>query len=71
MNLLGDYDSDRFKAMEDMNRIAAELERENNIQQAMLDVRKKYGTNSIVKGFNMLEGATAMERNVLIGGHKA
>ena len=71
MNLLGDYDSDRFKAMEDMNRISAELERENNIQQAMLDVRKKYGTNSIVKGFNMLEGATAMERNVLIGGHKA
>ncbi|MCR5262369.1 MAG: DNA methylase, partial [Clostridiales bacterium] len=64
MNLLGDYDSDRFKAMEDMNRISAELERENNIQQAMLDVRKKYGTNSIVKGFNMLEGATAMERNV-------
>ena len=71
MSLLGDFENGRFRGMEDMNRIAAELERENNIQRAMIEVRGKYGTNSIVKGFNMLEGATAMERNVLIGGHKA
>ncbi len=46
------------------------LEKERQIQSAMLAVRKKYGASSIVKGFNLLEGATTIERNGQIGGHK-
>ncbi len=47
------------------------LEREKRRQQTVLAIRKKYGKNAIVKGMNLQEGATAMERNEQIGGHKA
>ncbi|MGN0337654.1 MAG: DNA methylase [Lachnospiraceae bacterium] len=47
------------------------LERERKLQQAMLDVKKRYGKNAMVKGMNLQEGATTMERNRQIGGHKA
>ena len=46
-------------------------EREKRMQLALLDIRDKYGKNAIVKGLNLKEGATAMERNKQIGGHKA
>ena len=49
----------------------AELEREKKLQQATLAIRKKYGKNAILKGMNLQEGATAMEKNRQIGGHKA
>ncbi len=47
------------------------IERDRRLQGAMLEVRKKYGANAIFKGMNLLEGATALERNRQIGGHKA
>ena len=49
----------------------AELERERKMQKAMLDIKKKFGKNAILKGMNLAEGATTMERNRQIGGHKA
>ncbi|WP_130837486.1 Y-family DNA polymerase [Lachnoclostridium sp. Marseille-P6806] len=45
--------------------------REKRVQQAMLDIRKKYGKNAIVKGTDLQEGATGMDRNRQIGGHRA
>ena len=36
----------------------------------MLEVREKYGLNAIVKGMNLLEGATTIQRNMQIGGHR-
>lgn len=48
-----------------------ELEREKKMQQAMLDIKKKYGKNAILKGMNLEEGAMTVERNKQIGGHKA
>ncbi len=48
-----------------------ELEREKKMQKAMLDIKKKYGKNAIIKGINLEEGATTLERNKMIGGHKA
>lgn len=48
-----------------------ELAREKKLQQAMLDIKKKFGKNAILKGMNLEEGATARERNQQIGGHKA
>ena len=47
------------------------LERERKMQQAVLDIKKKFGKNAILKGMNLQEGATTQERNKQIGGHKA
>ena len=47
-----------------------ELNKERNVQEAILSIHKKFGKNSLVKGMNMEEGATTMERNDQIGGHK-
>ena len=49
----------------------AALEREKRMQQAVLAIKKKYGKNAVLKGMNMQEGATTIERNKQIGGHKA
>ena len=49
----------------------AEFKKERKLQQAVLDIKRKYGKNAILKGTNLLEGATAMERNRQIGGHRA
>lgn len=47
------------------------LEREKRLQGALREVRSKYGANALFMGKNMLEGATQLERNVQIGGHRA
>jgi len=49
----------------------AELAKERKLQEAMLSVKKKYGKNAILKGMNLQKGATTVERNRQIGGHKA
>ena len=49
----------------------AELAREKKIQEAMLDIKRKHGKNAILKGMNLEEGATTVDRNKQIGGHKA
>ena len=49
----------------------AKLKRERKIQEAMLDIKKRFGKNAILNGGSYLEGATAKERNKQIGGHKA
>ena len=46
-------------------------EKEKKMQNAMLDIKKKYGKNAILKGMNLQEGATTRDRNKQIGGHKA
>lgn len=46
------------------------LERERRVQQTMLTIKKKFGKNAILKGSNLEEGATTIERNGQIGGHK-
>ena len=48
-----------------------ELEKEKKLQRAMLDIKKKYGKNAVLKGMNLQEGATARNRNGQIGGHRA
>ena len=47
------------------------LEREKKMQQAVLSIKKRYGKNAILKGMNLQEGATTVDRNNQIGGHKA
>ena len=67
MDLFTDYEElERQKRARD-----AELAKERNMQKALLNIKDKYGKNAIVRGLNMEEGATAMERNKQVGGHKA
>ena len=47
------------------------LKKERRLQEAMLDIKQKFGKNAILKGINYEEGATGRERNRQIGGHKA
>lgn len=66
MDIFTDYDqATEQKAKED-----ALLARERNMQETVLKVHKKYGKNALVKGMNLEEGATTMERNNQIGGHR-
>ena len=62
---------DLFSDLQQQEEENAALEREKRRQQALLHIKKKYGKNAIVKGMNLEEGATAMDRNKQIGGHKA
>ncbi len=46
-------------------------DREKKLQEAMIDIKSKYGKNAILKGTSLQEGATMKDRNRQIGGHKA
>ena len=62
---------DLFSDPNQTDREEADLQREHLRQEAVLNIRKKYGKNALIKGMNLEEGATAMERNRQIGGHRA
>ncbi|MBQ1906890.1 MAG: DNA methylase [Firmicutes bacterium] len=66
LDLFNDY-SAREKQLEEKK---AGLEDEKRLQKALLEIRGRYGKNAILKGANMLEGATARDRNSQIGGHR-
>ena len=67
MDLFTDYEAKAKAEKEE----TAELEEEKRRQQAILDIKKKFGKNAILKGMNFEEGATAKDRNKQIGGHRA
>lgn len=67
MNLFTDYAALERKRKEDEEKLA----KERKLQEAMLSVKKKFGKNAVLKGMNLQEGATTIERNRQIGGHKA
>ncbi len=67
MDLFTDYDALEKQKQED----EAKRQKERALQEAVLSVKKKYGKNAILKGINLEEGATGVERNNQIGGHKA
>ena len=43
---------------------------ERKVQKAILEIKNKYGKNAILKGMNLLEGSTTIDRNNQVGGHK-
>ncbi len=67
LDLFTDYTSLERERKEEAER----LSNERKLQEAMLSVKKKFGKNAILKGMNLQEGATTIERNRQIGGHKA
>ena len=65
INLFTNYEEEESKKMKQK----IEEEKDIKIQEVMLKIKNKYGKNSILKGINLTEGATAIERNKQIGGH--
>lgn len=47
------------------------LSKENHLQKTVLGLKNRFGRNAVFKGMNLEKGATALERNNQIGGHKA
>ena len=69
----GDFKQpDLFADFEEQEEVEQEeLEKEKRLQLAIIDIKKKFGKNALLKGMNLMEGATTKERNNQIGGHKA
>ena len=67
LNLFTDYElAERGRKAEEAN-----LEKEKSMQKAMIEIKKRFGKNAVLKGMNLEEGATTIQRNGQIGGHKA
>ena len=49
----------------------AELAKERRLQDALLNIKKQFGKNAVLKAMSLQEGATAKDRNQQVGGHKA
>ena len=67
LDLFADYEA----LSETLKKTQAKLKKERQMQEAVLNIKEKYGKNAILRGLNFEEGATAKERNQQIGGHKA
>ena len=65
------FDLFRFRSKKEREKEQEEQERERKMQEAVLEIKRKFGKNAILKGMNLEEGATARERNNQIGGHRA
>ena len=62
---------DFFSDEEEIRQRKADEERERRLQDATIAIKRKFGKNALIRGMSLEEGATAMERNNQIGGHKA
>ena len=76
-NVVNEYEAEnknKFEQMNlfiDYNQKQKEMEfKEKNLQKSILDIKKKYGKNAVLKGMNFIEGGTMIERNAQVGGHK-
>jgi len=66
IDLFTNYEEKEKKDIEEEKTI----EKDDNLQEVLLDIKNKFGKNSIVKGMNLEEGGTAIERNGQVGGHR-
>ncbi len=67
LDLFTDYETLAKQKKAEEERLA----KERRMQEALLAIKKQFGKNSILKGLNFEDGATAKDRNEQIGGHKA
>ena len=63
MDLFTDYKKKEKEKVEE--------EQERNLQKTVINIKNKYGKNAIIKGMNLQEAGTTIERNNQVGGHKA
>ena len=67
LDLFSSYEMDQGCKLKEED----DLKREKNSQQVILNIKKKFGKNAILKGMNLEKDATTKDRNKQIGGHKA
>ena len=67
LDLFTDYGQQQNMRQKEQTQLA----RERKLQEATIEIKKKFGKNAILRGMNLQEGATACDRNTQIGGHKA
>ncbi len=67
LDMFTDYEALRQKKEAEQQMI----NKEKSIQQAVMSIERKYGKNAILKGMNLEKGATSIDRNNQVGGHKA
>ena len=65
-----DFFTDYAKIDKEKDEEKLKEQKERNLQHAVIDIKRKYGKNAILKGINFEEGGTTIERNEQIGGHK-
>lgn len=66
-DLFSDYEEIKNKKDQEER----ELDKERRRQETLLNLRKKFGKNVVLRGLNYTDGATQKDRNQQIGGHKA
>ena len=66
LDLFTDYEAIQAKEQREQE----ELDKERRMQEVQLAIKQRFGKNAILKGMNFQEGATAIERNAQIGGHR-
>ena len=66
-----DFFTDIEKAEREKAAEKERLRREKAMQLSILEIKKKYGKNAVLRGMNFEDGATARQRNEQVGGHKA
>ena len=66
-----DLFTDTAAQAEQRRREEERLKKERRLQETVLQMKRKYGKNAVLKGMNLEEGAMTIERNRQIGGHKA
>ena len=71
LNLFSDFGNAGLEKEANQKVTEQALAKERRLHEAMLSVKKRYGKNAMLKGMNLEEGATTIERNNQIGGHKA
>ena len=64
----GNVVDEMYKTINLFTDVEAE-EKERKVQKAILEIKHKYGKNSILKAMNLQEKATTRKRNKLVGGH--
>ncbi|MCH5180480.1 MAG: DNA methylase [Erysipelotrichales bacterium] len=67
LDIFMDYETLKKKQEEEKK----ELDKEKKLQKTILSIKGKYGKNAVIKGMDLEEGATTIDRNKQIGGHKA
>lgn len=68
-NIISDDGAEQMSLFDGLTEEKEDSDRK--IQQTMLDIKEKFGKNAIFKSADLREGATALERNRQIGGHKS
>ena len=66
-----DFFTDYKALQQQMEEEKSRLQEERQMQETLLNIKKKFGKNAVLKGMSLQEGASARDKNNQIGGHKA